>query len=58
VYEIYVIKNMSIVTIYIYKQALASFVTLNAVDKKTIKPKKCHSHTQALGNDTHQTDVE
>jgi len=33
---------MFLVTIFICKQTLANFITVNTVDKETMKPKKCH----------------
>jgi hypothetical protein len=41
-YEIYVVQNMFVATIFICKQSLANFITVKNVAKKTTNPKKCH----------------
>ena len=41
-YEIYFVQNMFLVTLFICKQSLFSFITVSTVDKKTTKPQKSH----------------
>jgi len=58
VYEIYVVQNMFLVTIFICKQALVNFITVSTVGEKTIKPQKCHYKLRHLVMTLNQAHVE